>query len=893
MIQLAATSSEILYIINLSTHLSVLLNRRIHDQLGLTLELEDEKGSDFLMRLMHPEDAGRMSAMMDPLLAAADEDVINIEYRLRHADGEYRWLSCRCVVFQRDDADVPFLALCAANDVTELRQDKGTLQDKAVQLQAVLDTAVDAILTIDEYGTVETFNHAAERMFGYTAEEVLGHNVKMLMPAPYHAEHDGYLQRYLETGNGNVIGIGREVLGQRKDGSTLPLELAVSEAWCGRRMFTGMLRDLTARNQTYAALQESEEHLRFAMEAAAFGAWDMDLKTNVVRRSLRHDQIFGYSKPVAVWGYDTFLAHVHPEDRAFVDENYRRAMAGRGDYDVVFRAVWPDGTIRSLWSKGRFYHDTDGKPYRVAGIQADVTEREQAKARLDESAAFNAAILNSLSAQIAMLDSEGIITAVNDEYVRFARENGGATDRTGIIGINYLNVCQEAIGKESADEAEQAALGLRAVMDGTLPVFNLEYPCHSPKEKRWFRMRVTPVENEHRSVLVAHEDITLQHQLREQLIESQKLESLGRLAGGVAHDFNNLLTAILGYTELCLDSLPDAAEERPFMNNVRAAAERAATLTQQLLMYARRQMVEFHIVDINDIILNIYPLLRRTVGEHYELVIALEDGGCHVSANSSQMEQVLTNLVVNARDAMPNGGRILIETSCVILDAEYAERHIGVAPGEYVMYSVSDNGIGMTREVRNRIFEPFFTTKEVGRGTGLGLATCYGIVKQSKGNIWVYSEPGSGTTFKVYLPRVHEKVQESPVQPVDISLPGSETVLVVDDEPMVRDIVARTLRARGYRVLEASSGAEALHLQRESMVQIDLLITDVVMPLMGGKELAQHLQAVCPAMKVLYMSGYTQNVILQYGVLKPDFVLIIKPFTARSLFEKVREALDG
>jgi len=606
-------------------------------------------------------------------------------------------------------------------------------------------------------------------------------------------------------------------------------------------------------------------------------------------------QTFGYTQEEIPTLADWWLkAYPDPEYRDWVEGSWRTELDRMQRTDTGFSPMelsikCRDGAYRTVLASAAAFSNQVHRNHLV--ILYDITDREQAKERLNESSAFNAAILNSLTAQIAMLDSEGVITAVNDEYVRFSHENGGASDRANIIGTNYLDVCHEAIGKESAEEAGEADQGLRAVIAGTLPVFNLVYPCHSPTERRWFRMRVTPVRNEAGSVLIAHEDITLQHLLREQLIESQKLESLGRLAGGVAHDFNNLLTAILGYTEMALASLPDAAKERRFMNNVNAAAERATTLTRQLLMYARRQMVEFNIVDINSIILNVYPLLRRTIGEHYELVIALEDEDCHVSANSSQMEQVLTNLVVNARDAMPNGGRILIETSCVILDAEYADRHLGVTPGEYVIYSVSDNGIGMTRAVRDRIFEPFFTTKDVGQGTGLGLATCYGIVKQSKGNIWVYSEPGSGTTFKVYLPRVHEKVQESPVQPVDILPSGTETVLVVDDEPMVRDITSSILRTWGYRVLEASSGVEALHLQRESMAQIDLLITDVVMPHMGGKELAQNLQAVFPALKVLYMSGYTQNVILQQGVLKPDVVLLTKPFASRSLFEKVREAL--
>lgn len=340
-------------------------------------------------------------------------------------------------------------------------------------------------------------------------------------------------------------------------------------------------------------------------------------------------------------------------------------------------------------------------------------------------------------------------------------------------------------------------------------------------------------------------------------------------------------------------SLPEDAEVQPFLANVTTASERAAELTRQLLMYARRQMVEFTTVDINDTILKIDPLLRRTIGEQYELVTALTEDDCFVSANVSQIEQVLTNLVVNSRDAMPEGGRILIETDIVTLDADYVRQHVGAVPGEYVLFSVSDAGAGIPNEIQDHIFEPFFTTKQLGKGTGLGLATCYGIVKQSKGNIWVYSELGQGTTFKIYLPRVRATTYCKSVSLHGHLPEGTETILLVDDEPMVRDIAVQRLRGQGYRVLEASNGPEALHIAGEWLEDIDLLVTDVVMPLMSGKELAQRLQEVRPGLKVLYMSGYTQNVILNQGILKPGFILLTKPFSTSDLLQKTREIIDG
>ena len=386
-------------------------------------------------------------------------------------------------------------------------------------------------------------------------------------------------------------------------------------------------------------------------------------------------------------------------------------------------------------------------------------------------------------------------------------------------------------------------------------------------------------------------DINEQKMLQGQLLESQKLESLGQLAGGIAHDFNNLLTAILGYTEIATESLAENAPQRALLNHVSAAGQRATDLTRQLLMYARRQMVEFREVEVGQVIQNLIPILKKTIGEQYDLATNLTLEDCYAYTNAGQIEQVLMNLMVNARDAMPLGGRLLLETACVTLDENYVATHFNVTPGEYVMFAVSDTGMGMTQEMLSHIFEPFFTTKEIGKGTGLGLATCYGIIKQSKGNLWVYSEVGQGTTFKIYLPRI-QKVSHRLTPETKAPLPsGEETLLLVDDEEMVRDIAARILEKQGYRVLQARNGADALQIQSEYDGDVHLLITDVVMPLMGGRELEERIHRLRPTLKTLYMSGYTQNVIVQEGVLREGVVLLVKPFAASDLLEKVREAL--
>jgi len=388
-------------------------------------------------------------------------------------------------------------------------------------------------------------------------------------------------------------------------------------------------------------------------------------------------------------------------------------------------------------------------------------------------------------------------------------------------------------------------------------------------------------------------DTSERRRLEEQFRQAQKMEAVGQLAGGVAHDFNNLLTAISGYASLVRDALPPTHPAREDVAQVLAAAERASNLTRQLLAFSRRQIIAPSVVSLNDIVLNLGKMLRRLISENIEMeIIPAADLGA-VRVDPGQIEQVLTNLVVNAGDAMPKGGRLTIETANVTLDREYARQHMGVAPGDYCLLAVSDTGCGMTDEVRARIFEPFFTTKEPGRGTGLGLATCYGIVKQSGGHIWVYSEVGKGTTFKIYLPRV--AAQPSPVarHEEEVSLPGGQqTVLLVEDEPAVRSFASRILREMGYSVIEAANGSEALSLATEKAgAPIHLLLTDVVMPQMGGEKLARRLKAIHPEMKVLYVSGYTVNAVVHQCEIDDGVAFLQKPFTIASLAEKVREVL--
>src|SRR5438874_6971887 len=394
--------------------------------------------------------------------------------------------------------------------------------------------------------------------------------------------------------------------------------------------------------------------------------------------------------------------------------------------------------------------------------------------------------------------------------------------------------------------------------------------------------------------LVLARDVTARRQLEDQLRQAQKMEAVGQLAGGIAHDFNNLLTAILGCTQLLLHATALHGARREDVEEIKSAGLRAAELTRQLLAFSRRQVLAPKLLDMNAVVANMDKMLRRLIGEDVALATELAAELGPVSADPGQLEQVLLNLAVNARDAMPQGGRLTIATANVVLTEEYAERHHRLPPGQYVLLAVSDTGVGMDEATQKHLFEPFFTTKEVGKGTGLGLATVYGIVKQSGGYIWVYSEAGHGTTVKIYLPRV-PGVAESPVpapEPQRVR-GGDETVLLVEDAAPVRTLARRSLEARGYRVLEAADGPSALQLSARHLEGIDILVTDVVMPGMSGRELAERLAPERPSMKVLYTSGYTDDAMVRQGVLSAGVAFLQKPFVPDTLARKVREVLDG
>jgi two-component system cell cycle sensor histidine kinase/response regulator CckA len=517
---------------------------------------------------------------------------------------------------------------------------------------------------------------------------------------------------------------------------------------------------------------------------------------------------------------------------------------------------------------------------RVAQRTAELTAANE---ELRASKQFREAVVQSSPLAIWALDIQGKVTFWNPAAERIF----GWTEAE-VIG-HPLPVVMEKDAQEHREWLQRFAAGesfsgierRRQRKDG------------SPIDVMIWTAPLRDGEGRIRGVIAIDSDISQQKLLEEQFRQSQKLEAVGRLAGGVAHDFNNLLTVIQGYNEMVANEAGQMPNVVDYTREVAYAAGRATALTAQLLAFSRRQISQPKIVDLNEVVTHSMKLLRRVIGEDIEIVAQLDPQLGRVKVDPIHIDQVIMNLVVNARDAMTHGGRITIETRNQQLDAEYAGRHIGVSPGAYCMLAITDTGTGMTPELRSRIFEPFFTTKEAGRGTGLGLSIVYGIVKQNQGEIIVYSEPGRGTTFKVYLPAVEAGAGSAELDVRTAEAPGSESILLCEDDPKIRVLVEKMLARQGYRVITAESPEDALRIAAERTEPIDLLLTDVVMPRMNGFDLAKGITSKRPEMKVLYMSGYTDNHLAGGLELPPDLPFLQKPFTAAGLSEMVRQVLAG
>jgi PAS domain S-box-containing protein len=521
--------------------------------------------------------------------------------------------------------------------------------------------------------------------------------------------------------------------------------------------------------------------------------------------------------------------------------------------------------------------------------------------------------LNRLRDRVAVLETENLSLArsLRQSDARFHDLADNVREVVSVVDAQISRQVYISPGYEQVWERSRESLHanpwswLDAVHPDDLPrvrkalespaSFNEDYRIIKRNgDSRWVRTRFTAIRNEASEivrVVAFTEDITDWKRMETQLIQSQKMDAVGRLAGGIAHDFNNLLTVINGYSALLIERLDVSDDVREDLASIRRAGERAASLTAQLLAFSRKAMAQPKIIVLEEAVAGVEPMLRRLIRENVELVTVTEDASVSVKADPTQLEQVIMNLVNNARDAIEASGTITIETGRVHFDAEMSRLHAGAEPGPHAVIAVSDNGRGMSAQTQERIFEPFFTTKELGQGTGLGLATVYGIVKQSGGTIWVYSEEGIGTTIKIYLPLADRPADTESEPQAERIKSGSGTILLVEDDEEVRHIAREVLRKRGYRVISAANGEEALGLVSSSP-ELDLLVTDVIMPKLGGRELAAILGPLYPKLKVLFISGYTENAVIQLGNHAPGLNHLAKPFSPDALARKVSDILS-
>jgi PAS domain S-box-containing protein len=623
--------------------------------------------------------------------------------------------------------------------------------------------------------------------------------------------------------------------------------------------------------------------LRQALALGAIGTWQVDLATGQAEWSAETRQIFGIDDgaPLPAGAYD---AHVHAADRDRVRAAFAAAGATGEPCEVAHRIVTRLGLERIVQSRATVARDAAGSPHLV-GVIRDVTDHALAEEALRASRARLQAIVQNMPVLMTALDDDGSIVFWNRECERVT--GFGADEVLGDPGFIHRFIPNAT--ERARMRRDVSALGI------DFRDWELTVTCKDGSKRTiaWSNIPGEGALPEWRTWAIGV-DVTERKQLEEQFLQSQKMEAIGRLAGGIAHDFNNLLTVVQGYTDVILGELAATHPHRAALEQVRRAGERAAALTRQLLLFTRRQVVESRVVDLNAIVRELDRMLRRLIGEDLELDIRTVGEPCPIKTDPGQIEQVLMNLAVNARDAMPQGGRLVIETALSTVTAAQAARRPNMPAGSWICLRVSDNGTGMDHDTLAHIFEPFFTTKAPGHGTGLGLATVFGIVQQNGGHIEVSSTKGVGSIFTIYLPRTSEALSPSGVHRIaKLPAKGDETILLVEDDDDVRELAREGLMLRGYKVLDVRDGSEAFLLSQGYQGPIHLMVTDVIMPIMNGPQVAELIALHRPATKVLFISGYTGDLPFtpQTGGQQP--VLLYKPFTIDVLARKVRDVLDS
>lgn len=791
-------------------------------------------------------------------------------------------------------------------------------------------------------------NDAAVANYGYSREEFLKMTIKDIRP-----QED--VPRLLADVRQNMkghdaAGIWRH---RKKSGEIFDVEIVSHElVWNGRSAKLALALDITERRQAEKAIKQAEERFRLVADFTYDWEYWVGPDGKMVYVSPSCERMTGYPPEQFVQDSELIVRIVHPEDLAltvahfhecFEDEKKNHELSAAIDFRIVTR----DGEVRWMNHTCRPVFGSTGTWLGRRASNRDITTRKQSEQRIHRLSRLYATLSQVNQTVVRVKDQHKLLQSICDVTVetgKFPIAWIGLVppDGKGLQPVAYSDHDGQRLSSVLASErsvlfsrepmAQVLQAGDMIVYDDLHRLSESGSWCRFLIDNGYRAAAIVPFRckdkvfgalnlyssvpdyfsdvEEHALLEEIGMDISLaldmieneaerkravaEHsKLEEQLRLAQKMESIGRLAGGVAHDFNNLLGVISGYSEITLLNLPPNSPVRETLQEIKKASSRAAELTHQLLAFSRQQVIEPKVFDLNSAISDLSRMLERMIGEDIRLILSLSDDLSRIKADRGQIEQVIMNLAVNARDAMPTGGKLVVETREIELDDTYARDHFPVVPGSYVMMSVTDSGIGMDEKTQRRIFEPFFTTKELGKGTGLGLSTVYGIVKQSGGYIWVYSEVKKGTTFKVYLPRVQEAIDAVIVSEAKRSLEGHETVLLVEDADGIRKLTRQCLESKGYTVLSANDVPEALALAEQHAGKIDLLLSDVVLPSAGGPALARQITAIRKDTRVLYMSGYTDDAIVHHGVLDPGIAFIQKPFSVDDLWNKVRDVLDS
>jgi PAS domain S-box-containing protein len=826
---------------------------------------------DWWLNHIHPNDRVRAIAeAQNPLFTVGRAAH---EYRFQHKNGEYRWTRTEIKLIT-DASGRASEAVGSWTDVTERREADDALRFAEARYHDIVENARSGIFQSDADGRFLTVNPALARIYGYDSPAEL-------MRAFQNGADTVYADRKIRaefvrqmSERGFVKAFEAKVV--RKDGSELwtseHARAAFDENGCFI-CYEGTVEDISERKQAEEELRRSEERYRALFERNPMPMWVYDLETlaflAVNAAAISH---YGYTR-------DQFLAMTVQQIRSPEEQSEAGdgdvGLAGRTGKDVPWKHRKKDGSIIEVEMVSHWLN-FDGRPARMVLVN-DVTQRRQAEALRERLLA----ILEATTDLVAISQVEGPALYINSA----GRKLLGIGPDEVVCLSDYRPESARAV---IADQAIPTALRDR-IWSGETRL----------RSRNGEEIVVSQVLIAHRNAMGGLEclstiarDMRSQKHLEDQFRQAQKMEAVGQLAGGVAHDFNNLLTVINGYSEVLRSKFRPGDPVREFADRIHEAGARATVLTRQLLAFSRKQMLMPIVLDLNDLIADMERMLSRLIGEDIELRFVPDSKLGRVKVDPGQMEQVLMNLVVNARDAMPRGGKLTIETANVDLEAALPQSRHGIPPGRYARVAVSDTGCGMSEDIRARIFEPFFTTKGPEKGTGLGLATAYGIVKQSGGSIDVYSEPGIGTTFKIYLPLATEEPTLRKPDSRMVATRGTETVLVVEDEEDVRKLTMLVLEKLGYKVLEACNAGEAMLICQQHEGEIALMVTDVVMPNMSGCQLAKHLAPGRPKMKVLYLSGYTDDAVVSHGVIDSDTPFLQKPYTSIALAQKVREVID-